>query len=148
MITGTRYLHYKRGTSRGYTTYGYTLISLTDSETGKKYRTNGGGYDMLGTVLAGWMSETLQTELKTYLTGLGMTNDDGVYSGKEADAKGWPYGSYINKSGKAGFDGACGVNLVESLIQTLGCDIKPLYEPKGRDPKGKFLGYLISPKEA
>lgn len=36
------FLSYKRGTSRGVDTYGYTLVTLTD-ENGKRFRTCGDG---------------------------------------------------------------------------------------------------------
>lgn len=48
-----RTLTISTGTSRGRETHGYPIVRLRDSETGKLYRCMGGGYDMVGIVLAG-----------------------------------------------------------------------------------------------
>jgi hypothetical protein len=43
--------------SRGQDTYGYNICRLDDTRTGKRYHLNGGGYDMIGTVLGDWLED-------------------------------------------------------------------------------------------
>lgn len=60
----TTYLDLSWSTSRGRDTYGWNICRLDDTSTGKRYRCNGGGYDMAGTVFADWMQATYQQELR------------------------------------------------------------------------------------
>ncbi len=39
--------------SKGRDTYGWNIVTLIDGK--DKYKTNGGGYDMMGTVFAQWL---------------------------------------------------------------------------------------------
>ena len=56
------FLAYREGVSRGRDTYGYTIVTLTDPN-GKRFSTNGGGYDMLGTVTAEVINHYYQDRL-------------------------------------------------------------------------------------
>jgi hypothetical protein len=51
----TKCLEIKWSVSKGRDTYGYNICTLWDGD--KPYRTNGGGYDMVGTVFAHWLKE-------------------------------------------------------------------------------------------
>lgn len=139
----TRMLKITVGTSRGRETYGYNIVTLTDTKTGKKYRTCGGGYDMTGTVLAEWMGDVLQPALKALLESQGF--EPGGYAGPYDAAKeaGRQYGAGISKKGVAYMDGACGQNTVQALLGKLGysCQTVGWEKPRGYH----FDGFLVWP---
>lgn len=51
------------GTSRGRDSYGYTTCSLRNHRGERVAACNGGGYDMMGTVIGNWLAATFPTEL-------------------------------------------------------------------------------------
>lgn len=63
MNVQTNFLSITWSTSRGRDTYGYNICRLDSSNTGRRYRCNGGGYDMVGTVVADWLCAEHQTRL-------------------------------------------------------------------------------------
>lgn len=137
------FLSVKYGTSRGRDTYGYSIVTLVDTDTGKRYRTCGGGYDMHGTVLADWLSDVLQDELLGLLKSRGM--DAGCYctSSDTVGKYNWPYGAAISKGGVAYLDGMTGESNVKAIARQLGYKISSVQE-KTRGRNYKFLGYQVS----
>lgn len=88
--------------SRGRNTYGYNICSLYVN--GDKVTScNGGGYDMIGTVLADYICKAYQGRFKA------LTVED------------WDYvHPYADKKGIISFDGAVGVNSVEMIANKIG----------------------------
>lgn len=129
------YLQYRCTTSRGRDTYGYNLVSLEDTSTGKKYRTCGGGYDMLGTVLGKWLKDSKYWDNICLLP---------TQHGSSDPNKGY-YG-LTNYGGKRGIDGACGFSCMVNIARAVGLDVQTVYS---RDKKGrcnKMLGIQIIDK--
>ena len=62
--------------SRGRDTCGYNICRLDDSISGKRYRTLGGGYDMIGTVVADWFEDQYQDKLQALRTDAEMIDCD------------------------------------------------------------------------
>lgn len=110
--------------SKGRDTYGYNICRLDDTQTGKRFRCSGGGYDMVGTCLAQWLVEYYQDELKA----AEITN---LYGVRE-----W--------QGKITVDGACGVSSVIRIINAIGFDVQEVYNKK----KGGIDSFIITNKEA
>lgn len=138
-----RFLQYSQSVSRGRETYGYNIIKLTDTTTGKTYKTCGGGYDMLGTVLAEWMGDNIQRNLHEYLTFKSMQPGDYCTSGMTAEEKGWPYGCSIGKdSNMAWMDGAVGQSSVTKILEAIGCVVQSSGYTKGK--KYIFTGFNIT----
>lgn len=140
------FLKYSRSTSKGRDTYGYTIIKLTDVKTGRTFRTCGGGYDMLGAVLATWMQNVLQDELMAYLRSKGVHDGEYISSGEQAYKTGKPYGSGIfapkgKREALAHHDGACGNT--EELLRAMGYSVTASY-----GKRQNFLGYFVSKDEA
>jgi hypothetical protein len=92
----TFYLILSWSISRGRNTYGYNICRL-DTPAGR-YRTMGGGYDMVGTVVADWLTAQYQERLAELAPFYGLEIHDGV--------------EYI--------DGACGLQHVKQIAEAIG----------------------------
>ena len=105
-------LKIKWSTSRGRDTYGYNICRLVDTDTGKHYRTIGGGYDMTGKVLGDWLSEVYQDRLKELMP-------------SRANSKGVFYGLSLNeKTGVYHVDGRCGTDSVRTIMTAVDLESK------------------------
>jgi hypothetical protein len=105
-------------TSRGHGTYGWNICrldALVPAPDGygcvrKRYRTTGGGYDMIGTVLADWLCDQFQSRLQDI-----PPNTPGVYT----------------TAGRVGINGAIGRGTVMHLAASVGIEITPRYNTRG-----------------
>lgn len=122
----THVLRLTWGTSRGRDTYGYTICTLTDETTGKRFRCMGGGYDMAGTVFAEWLEATFPEEL----AGL---------SKYAADF----YGMSVRRDGTVRLDGACGLESMLTVAKALNVNVT-----RTHDRKGNTTGWLVSRDES
>lgn len=105
------------GVSRGRDTYGWNLVTLED-EKGRKYRTRGGGYDMIGTVLADWLQANYLDRIKQYCNPVDYDNpcrERGYRSNED-------YG-FFTKGGKFWLDGGCGRSSIEAIAKKSGLKI-------------------------
>lgn len=129
--------------SRGQDTYGYNICRLDDCNNGKRFHTCGGGYDMIGTVFADWLCDVYQERLIAYVESRGIELVDCGYSVagyfKLHDVYGLTYNA--SKKSKVSIDGACGINSVERIAETIGLDIQ--WEG---NKKGRTVGYFICEK--
>jgi hypothetical protein len=131
------------GTSRGRDTYGYTLVTLRD-ETGKAYRTCGGGYDMKGTVFGDWLQANYQTALRAigarahswyskangYKTGQLRHNPPNT--GVPIDFEPIYGMSRNDDTGNISLDGACGLSCMEGIAKLIGLNVRHTADRKGR----------------
>lgn len=126
-------------TSRGRDTYGYNICRLDDRQTGKRYRCNGGGYDMLGTVFGDWLADYYQDALRQYVESHKAELVDCGYS--VAGYKKLPdlYGMTVAPSGVVQLDGGCGINSMEAIARALGLEVQ--WEG---NKKGHTIGYHVS----
>lgn len=133
-------LIFKWTVSRGRDTYGYNICSLyADGE--KVASCNGGGYDMRGTALGKYLTESFRDRFlaiadrakRTLYTGSDKVtkNDDGLYGFSIiADEKGNPV--------KAHIDGACGQTSVEKIAAAAGITLTSTKVGK------KEFGYFLT----
>lgn len=134
-------LHFKRGTSKGRDTYGYTIVSLyIDGE--KVSSCQGGGYDMQGTALADWMEFQFSEELKTlepfHRIGEGDNERQVGFYGLFVHVKGDnKYQPKWMEGAKLHLDGGCGFSSMESIIKALGYRLRYLRE--GRKDSGRYI---------
>lgn len=118
-------------TSRGRDTYGYNIARLDDSISGNRYRTCGGGYDMIGTVFAQWFKENYQQSLLE----LWKANEDNAKP--YGNCEGWfcnPdfYGMTYKKDGdRILLDGACGLESIKRIVEACGFEVERSYNKKG-----------------
>lgn len=116
--------------SKGRDTYGYNIARLDDSISGKRYRTMGGGYDMVGTVLGDWFEDQYQYKLIELIQA--NTDKLEVYSTTCPDWKKIQglYGlTYCQ--GKAIMDGGCGVESMLRIIEACGFEVQRSHNKKG-----------------
>lgn len=126
--------------SRGRDTYGYNICRLDCHTTGERFRTIGGGYDMVGTVAAQWLCKNYQTELQAYCKTL---------ESKPYASTGWLcfpeyYGMHQKADGSVYIDGACGLDCVWKIARAIGLQISQQLDRKRRN----IVGFTISTKEA
>ena len=121
--------------SRGRDTYGYNICRLdvqspnaerpwqTDS---MRYRCNGGGYDMVGTVVAEWLQTSFQDRLRVYLSTGGTERLCGL--------------RLLLKDNKATalLDGACGIDSVIRIAEAIGLEFQ-----RTHDRKGNTTGWIV-----
>lgn len=119
--TATFSLRLKWTTSRGRDTYGWNIVTLTDETTGRKYRANGGGYDMTGTVFASWLLDVARVELLAL----------------PADVE--FYGLRRHAGGGLSLDGACGLESMLTIARAIGADVT-----RTHDRKGNTTGWIVT----
>ena len=130
--------------SRGQDTYGYNICRLDDIRTGKRYRTCGGGYDMIGSVLGDWLEDRFQDELRALVADLPKQKYGGTsYMQISEEINPKYYGLTISPDGTVCLDGACGVSSMQRIGEALGLNFQWL-----GNRKGHTTGYFISKEES
>lgn len=124
-------------TSKARDTYGLPVVRLDDSISGKRYKTCGTGYDMVGTVLGEWFENQYQAELVKLVKA--NTDKLEVYSTTCPD---WQkirglYG-LTYRQGKAILDGGCGVESMLHIIESCGFEVQ-----RSHNKKGHTTGFYI-----
>lgn len=146
-------LSLKWSVSRAQDTYGYNVVKLIDNDTGEAFKTCGGGYDMVGTVLADWVEKNYQTELMQKAA-LAHThyNEACTVEKFRKEASGF-YGMTANYKKDIGLssvtlDGGCGISSIERILkEVLGLTLERIYS---RDRKGRVkdtIGFYVYPNE-
>lgn len=111
-------------TSRGQDTYGYNLCTLTDTRTGKRYRTCGGGYDMAGTVFGNWLADVHQTALLALVASRSADLVDCGYQVSGYRKLPDLYGLTVRPDGRVELDGACGLRCMEDIAKAIGLTVE------------------------
>jgi hypothetical protein len=142
MTIELNYLPISWAISRGRDTYGYNICRLDDNNTGKRYRCNGGGYDMQGTVLGQWLKDVYQDRLQLLKThgpnGAPVLVDCG-YSVPGYLKREDLYGLTFNPKGEANIDGACGVGTVIKIAEACGINITSDWNRRSGRKNGFFI---------
>jgi hypothetical protein len=146
------------GTSRGRDTYGYTIVRLDDTSTGKRYRTNGGGYDMVGTVFGEWLQDRFQDRLMAIADRVHVQYDFSTSPRirTENTAPDALYGMarLINLKGEGkkhfgadriALDGACGINSMIRIAEAIGLEVRDM-PTGGRSRSSK--GFVVTDTRA
>lgn len=144
-------LSLKWSISRGQETYGWNILTMTDQLTGKKYRANGGGYDMTGTVFGDWLEDRHQDRLmEIHHRAASTYSKDGGYVVSDedrasySDPNGVLYGmTYHIDSGRVLLDGGSGIESMLRIAKNIGLDIIRTYKPSGKN-RGETTGYVAS----
>jgi hypothetical protein len=122
-MTTDNYLRLTWSTSRAVDTYGYNIARLDDTETHKRYRCNGGGYDMVGTVFAEWLQDRYQGRLQAI-------GSRAYYVGTTVHADGF-YGMRYLPSGTVTLDGGCGLESIRRIAQEIGLEVRQTVTKRG-----------------
>lgn len=145
-----KYLSLKWGISKGRDTYGYNIVTLTDTTTGKKYRTMGGGYDMTGTVFGDWLQATEQPALLKIKRKAPMKWDGKNHDRRAEKIKNTLYGmthytAATDKGERIVLDGACGLECMLTIAKAIGLDVQQVYDRSKRTHER--IGFNIITKE-
>lgn len=143
---GSLPLEIKWSISRGRDTYGYNICSLYVYGT-KVTDCNGGGYDMIGTVIGELVTALFKSELEELSKGADLTNhhSDGreikfhnpKYGGRyESNCYGL-YTSDFDGNRNVAINGACGESSVGGILNAIGYDLK------WKDSKHRIIAKLI-----
>ena len=114
--------------SKGANTYGYNICRLDDRNNGKRFRTIGGGYDMIGTVFGEWLETYYQKEL--------LKIKDGGFYGM----------TYRADKNRVSLDGACGIESMIRIAEAIGLEVERDYITKGRR-RGETIGWFVQTKD-
>ena len=123
-----RILILKWSVSRGQNSYGYNIVSLW--ENGKKvFSTNGGGYDMKGTVFGSWLKENYLERIKKLSGNTGSLDDGTGYYGLSYYTKdGNSSKNYIDGKTTVRINGACGLNEMFRIAEAVELSVKYDYD--------------------
>jgi len=143
------YLGIKWTVSRARDTYGWNVCTLTDTR-GRKVRCNGGGYDMIGTVVGDWLQDCKQSELLTIHERAGHFYRNGSFESRNESGSGLYGMTYLQNdddaSGRVVIDGAAGIESVRRIARAIGLEISGVYQQSGRK-RGETLGFTVSAVE-
>lgn len=136
------YLHITRSVSRGRDTYGYNICRLEDGNTNQRYRTCGGGYDMVGTVVGQWLQDNFQDRLQHLMT----MGPKGYAELEECgySVPGWKkrkdlYGLTFDPKGKARLDGGCGLESMLRIAEAIGLNLS-----RDTNRQGHTRGFFVA----
>lgn len=115
--------------SKGSNTLGYNICRLDDRNNGRRFRTIGGGYDMVGTVFGNWLEHNYQPEL--------LKIKDSAFYGM----------TYRADKNQITLDGACGIDSMLRIADAIGLDVQRDYIAKGRR-RGETVGWFVQMREA
>ena len=129
------------GISRGRDTAGYNICRLDSgynySHSARRYKTTGGGYDMIGTVFGMWLTEQHQERLKKLFAD--RPTEDCKYQVPGYNKIPGLYGITLNPKGEAHCDGGCGINSMVSIAEAIGLTVQTTSNRKGRTD-----GFIVS----
>lgn len=123
-------------TSRGRDTYGYNICRLDSRASGARYRTCGGGYDMIGTVFGDFLAAEHQDALRQ------LAAESVPYAQTSHRCHPELYGLFFRADGSAYCDGACGIESMRRIAEAIGLEVQ--WEGNKR---GHTIGYFVCPRE-
>lgn len=133
------------GISKGRDSFGYPICRLDDRNNGRRFRTNGCGYDMIGTVFGEWLEATYQEELQAIKARAHyLSDEDGTVANPRTDSL---YGMRWTKDNRVTLDGACGIESMISIAEASGLEVERDYIAKGRR-RGETIGWFVQMKKA
>lgn len=134
----TNHLALSWSISKGIDTYGYNICRLDSHDSGKRYRCSGGGYDMVGTVVADWLVAEHQDKLGALVCSLDLQPVNGhTFTGYlKAPTL---YGLTVCPDGRVTVDGACGLSSVERIANACGIELQRL-----ANRRGNTIGFIAS----
>lgn len=108
-------------TSLGRDTYGYNICRLDDRTNRKRYKTCGGGYDMIGVVFADWLEHNYQERLLALFSD---KKEECGYAVKGYYRMGDYYGMTLTPARRVSLDGACGISAMRHIAEAIGLDVQ------------------------
>lgn len=135
------YLEVKWSVSRGRETYGYNICTLTDTSTGKRFRWDGGGYDMLGAAFGEWLQETHGNALAAIYQDAYSFYTNGIRTDGTSPNRHYGMVVYMRPDGgvkHVSLDGACGLESMRAIAKAIGLSVKSTV-----NRKGNVTGFIV-----
>lgn len=130
--------------SKGRDTYGYNICRLDDRNSGKRYRTIGGGYDMIGTVFGEWLQDNYQEQLQAIKARSHyITDENGTQANPRTDNL---YGMRWKTDNIVSLDGACGIESMIRIAEAIGLEVERDCIKKGQR-RGETVGWYVQLKD-
>lgn len=153
MSISTDFITISWAISKGRETYGQNICRLDVRSTNDRYKTLGGGYDMIGSVVGTWLQKHYQTRLVEISSRarLHYTRDhtSGSLKNRENKSADALYGmsSYLTPKNKTGnelentvlINGSCGINSVTAIALSIGVSISSV-----ANRKGHLTGFMVT----
>ena len=142
------YLDLSWSTSRGRDTYGYNICRLDDTSIHpmKRYKTMGGGYDMVGTVFGHWLEDRFQDRLLALKAQAHAVWDGKKYQTKDGQHAYWGdmtgdfYGMTHNTPDNiVTLDGACGLDSMRTIAKAVDLEVSMTH-----NRKGNMTGFIVT----
>lgn len=139
----TNHLALSWSTSKGRDTYGYNICRLDSHDSGKRYRCSGGGYDMVGTVVADWLVAEHQDKLVKLAHRAHYFWDSATRSRGHVGDSDALYGMTAHYNAgelvRVTVDGACGIECVIRIAEACGIELQRL-----ANRRGHTVGFIAS----
>ena len=134
------YYEIKWTTSRAQDSYGYNIATLINTNTGDKYKTCGGGYDMTGTVLGDMLTAEHQTAIykKRFRAHYRRDKKAHKVTGKDNALYGMTHDA---ENKRVYLDGACGECSMYKIASECGVKIECVYDRSKRNCR--LIGYNV-----
>ena len=131
--------------SKGRDTYGYNICRLDDRNNGQRYRTIGGGYDMIGTVFGDWLETCYQEELMQIKDQSDRFYNDRHYLNDNSEKNTFYGMTYNQVKNYVHLDGACGIESMIRIAEALGLEVERDYIKNGKR-RGETVGWYVQLK--
>ena len=132
MLPFSEFLHIKWSISRAADTAGYNRVTLTPTVSPGRHVAVGGGYDMVGTVVADYLSATFKEQF------------DKAAANYRATSTKPPYGFFLHAEGGWRLDGGCGLDSIIRAAALVNIKINALHGPMNRRRNRELLGFDVS----
>lgn len=139
----TDYLSLTWTISRAADTYGYNRVTLkTEDYPARKFVALGGGYDMVGTVFADWLSESFQDRLLSIATQAHCTVTAAGREYNDNHSASFYGMTFYVEDDRIRLDGGCGLSSIERIAEAIGLTVKHTLTPRGA-----VTGFIITDTE-
>lgn len=140
------FLELKWTISRAADTYGYNRLTLTDTDSGRKFVALGGGYDMIGAVFGEWLQANHAEKLQAIAdrAAYEWTGRKPLNRSSERDSL-YGLSAYRDERGnleRVRLDGACGLSSMRTIAEAVGLKVRAL-----SNRRGHVVGFVVSDGE-
>jgi hypothetical protein len=126
--------------SRGVETYGYTLVTLTDTMTGERHRASGGGYDMVSTTLGDFIQDKYQERLSALARQVQSIEIEQGVDHRRGDLRATAFDAV---TGMVSVDGGCGFGSLQDVAKHIGIVCEPIHQVYCYGKRCRVTGYKI-----
>ena len=121
----------KRTVSKSRDTYNYNICTVQNLDTAEKFKSMGGGYDLIGSSVGKFIESTFQSEL--------LAIKDKAFYGFTLKVK--------DDVESVSLNGACGISSMESVLNAMGYTLERVYNLDHKERYKDISHFYIYPAE-